>query len=104
MVNMLSIVLKSPKEIQLDLASKIRQVRLSENLSQEGLSVRSGVSLGSIKRFERTGEISLGSLISIAVALGLSRDFEALFAHDEFAEGSLFAAKETKKRQRGTIK
>ena len=50
------------------------------HITQEQLSVKSDVSFGSIKRFERTGEISLSSLIKIAFALGLENDFDYLFS------------------------
>ncbi len=39
----------------------------------------SGVSLGSVKRFERTGNISLLSLTKIANALGLTDEIKSLF-------------------------
>ena len=39
-----------------------------------------GVSLGSLKRFEQTGNISLDSLIKIAFVLNCQEDFESLFA------------------------
>lgn len=38
------------------------------------------MSLGSVKRFERTGEISLSSLIKIAFVLGAEYDFDTLFS------------------------
>ena len=44
------------------------------------LAEKSGVSLGSIKRFETKYEISLQSLIKIAIALNLDSDFEKLFS------------------------
>ena len=43
--------------------------RLILNWSQQTLSARSGVSYGTVKKFERTGEISLKSLLSIALVL-----------------------------------
>ncbi len=43
------------------------------------LSKRSGVSYGSIKRFEQTGEISFVSLIKIAIAMDCGEEFDALF-------------------------
>lgn len=39
----------------------------------------SGVSLGSVKRFEQSGEISLLSLIKIATALEIDNELEHLF-------------------------
>lgn len=38
------------------------------------------MSLGSLKRFEQTGNIALDSLIKIAFVLGCQDDFEGLFA------------------------
>jgi hypothetical protein len=38
------------------------------------------VSYGVIKKFERTGQISLASLLKLALSLGALADFERLFA------------------------
>lgn len=54
--------------------------RKEKKLTQVQLSQRSDVSLGSLKRFERTGEIALSSLVKISFALGCQNDFDALFA------------------------
>ena len=43
------------------------------------LSVKSGVSYASIRRFEEAGEISLTSLIKLANAIDCLNDFDALF-------------------------
>ena len=48
-------------------------------ITQKQLSKKSGVSYGSIRRFETTGDISLMSLIKIASALECLEDFEHLF-------------------------
>ncbi len=69
---------KTPQEARLDLAQRFRDRRLALNLSQTGLATRSGVSLGSLKRFERTGQISLESLVNIALVLDCLPDFEKL--------------------------
>lgn len=101
--NILSFILKSQQEVMQEIAERAKFKRLEQNLTQEGLALRSGVSLGGIKRFERSGEISLKSLIDIALALGCLEDFDALFA-DNAPRGSLFENKEEKKRKRGSIK
>ena len=77
--------LKSPNDINMDLAKRISTRRKEKKISQEELSERAAVSYGSIKRFERTGEISLTSLIKIAFALGLEDDFNLLFAKKGYA-------------------
>ena len=70
---------KSPNEIGKSFASRVRKRCKEEKLTQEALSSKSGVSLGSLKRFERTGEISLISLIKLGKALDYENDFEKLF-------------------------
>jgi len=72
--------LKSPNDINIEIAKRVSVRRKENNITQEQLSVKSDVSFGSIKRFERTGEISLSSLIKIAFALGLENDFDYLFS------------------------
>ena len=71
---------KTPNEIARSLADRIKQQRKKLKISQENLAQKSGVSLGSIKRFETKYEISLQSLIKIAIALNLDGDFEKLFS------------------------
>ena len=70
---------KTPKEIDLLIAERIRKIRRRRKISQKRLSEKSGVSLGSVKRFENSGEISLISLTKIAVALELDGELERLF-------------------------
>lgn len=72
--------LKSPHDINMEIAKRISARRKEQKITQEQLSVQSDVSYGSIKRFERTGEISLSSLIKIAFVLGLEEEFDMLFA------------------------
>lgn len=73
-------ILKSPDEINQEIVKRMRDRRKEKKLTQANLSERSNVSLGSLKRFEQTGEISLSSLIKIAFALGCEDDFNNLFA------------------------
>ena len=69
----------TPQEINKRIAERLRLVRKRRKLSQERLSEKSGVSLGSVKRFERSGEISLISLTKIAIALDLEQGLKDLF-------------------------
>jgi transcriptional regulator with XRE-family HTH domain len=70
--------------IKQDLAQRVRARRKEAKLSQEGLAEKSGVSLGSLKRFENSGEISLSSLLRIALSLGFESDFNNLFARKNY--------------------
>ena len=66
---MISLYQKTWTEINNDIAQKIVRLRKRKKITQKQLAVRSGVSLGSLKRFEQSGEISLQSLTKIAIAL-----------------------------------
>lgn len=74
----------TPNEISGAIVENVRARRKEAHLTQKQLSQKSGVSLGSIKRFERTGEIALISLIRISVALGCQEDFLQLFAKKQY--------------------
>ena len=80
----LSILSKTPKEIDKLIAARIRNIRRRRKISQKRLSEKSGVSLGSVKRFEQNGEISLISLTKIAIALEIEGELEDLFEEVPF--------------------
>ena len=87
------------------IAEAVRTRRLSLNLTQMGLQQRSGVSLGTIKKFEHSGKISLESLLQLAIALGATKGFESLFAHAASPEFRSIEdlLKEPKIRKRGRV-
>lgn len=62
-----------------NLVERFKKRRKELGISQKDLSVRSGVSYASIRRFEEAGEISLTSLIKLANAIDCLNDFDALF-------------------------
>lgn len=70
---------ETAEEINRELAKRVRNVRKRRSISQEKLSRMSGVSLGSLKRFESTGQISLLSLTKLAMALGCADEIRNLF-------------------------
>lgn len=69
----------TPQSMAQKLAEKEKTSRKQMKLTQKELSVRSGVSYASVRRFENGGEISLFSLLKIANVLGVLEDFNALF-------------------------
>ena len=64
------------------LVERFKLRRKESGLTQKELSIQSGVSYGSIRRFESKGEISLTSLIKISNAVGLLEDFNKLFKNE----------------------
>lgn len=77
------LVIKTPKDLGQRIAANVRKRRKGQKLSMQALSKRSGVSYGSLKRFESTGEISLMSLLKLAIVLDCTDGFEQLFEQTE---------------------
>lgn len=71
---------KSLDQKMIDLASRFKAYRKKAKLTQLQLSDRSGVPYGTIKRFERTGKISLDSLWMLTMAVGCDDQLEQLFS------------------------
>ena len=67
-----------PSDILKTTAQNVSALRKEMNLTQQDLSDKSGVSYGSIKRFERFGKISFEALLKIAEALNRLEEFETL--------------------------
>lgn len=82
---MINLYQKTWIEINIDIAQKIVRLRKRKKITQKQLAARSGVSLGSLKRFEQSGEISLQSLTKIAIALDVENELEDLFNNVPFA-------------------
>lgn len=82
---MINLYQKTWTEINNDIAQKIVRLRKRKKITQKKLAARSGVSLGSLKRFEQSGEISLQSLTKIAIALDVENGLEDLFNNVPFA-------------------
>jgi len=70
-------------DIQALLTDKFRKLRKAHGYTQEEMAIRSGVSLGSLKRFEHTGQISLESLLKLAHLLDRLTDFKGIFEQVE---------------------
>lgn len=60
----------SLEKIQKKLVQNIRERRLLLELTQEGLSERSGVPLSTLRKFEQKGLISLDSFLKILSVVG----------------------------------
>ena len=73
------LIWETAEEIDMKLAGRIRGIRKRRSISQKKLSEMSGVSYGSIKRFETTGQISLLSLTKLAFALNEVDEIRNLF-------------------------
>jgi len=74
-----ALVWETAEELNQKIAERFRRIRKRRSISQKKLSEMSGVSYGSVKRFESTGQISLLSLTRLAMALDVADDLRNLF-------------------------
>jgi transcriptional regulator with XRE-family HTH domain len=102
--NIIQINKPSVNEICLSIAHKIRARRLELNLSQAGLTARSGVNIETYRRFERTGQVSLINLVMIAEALNLASEFASLFAQQQYQSLDELMNVQLKRKKRATRK
>jgi transcriptional regulator with XRE-family HTH domain len=105
---MLSINIQTPISVMQQLKERFREKRLFMELTQEGLAKRSGVSLGSIKRFESSAEISLKSFLKLALVLECLDNFTQIAQEKPQQVSSIDELLKTKysnkKPKRGKIK
>jgi transcriptional regulator with XRE-family HTH domain len=81
---MISLEQKTSYEIVNEVAARVRKRRKELKLTQAQLAAKSGMSLGSYKRFEQTGQISFQSLAAISIALDCEGDFDKLFSQRKY--------------------
>lgn len=68
------IVVMTPTKAKIALAENMRERRLALNLTQAGLSERSGVALGTLRKFEQSGAISIDNLLKLMLVVGGLRE------------------------------
>lgn len=77
---------KQPSQVRNELAERFQRVRKNAGFTQVELAERATVSLGSLRRFETTGKISLENYARLADRLGRLTELERLCEIDEDAE------------------
>lgn len=76
---MLAFSMSSPAEVIGGLAERMKRRRIQHGLTQRELAERSNVSYGSLRLFEKSGKISLESLVKIAFVLEAEAESNHLF-------------------------
>ena len=76
---MLDFTFSACDEITAELGLRLKAVRLSQSLTQADLAERAGISVGTVKSLERTGQSSVASLVRVVQALGLTDQLQSLF-------------------------
>lgn len=84
-----------------NIADRMKYRRLQLNFTQAKLSEMSGVSLGSLKRFENKYKISLEHLLQLALALDALEGFNHLFPENDYQSiDDIIKRKKVKERKR----
>lgn len=90
-------------EVAQRLAGRVRGERLRQALTQASLAKRSGVSLPTVQRYERTGQATVENLLKLCYALGRLDEFAALLTPPPASSISeLEGRAASPKRQRGS--
>ena len=84
------------------IVKRVKERRKEIKLTQQELAQRSGVNYASIRRFERTGEISFNSLLKIANVLNALADFNMLFGN-EIVSNFWYSTHRENTKQRKTV-
>lgn len=85
------LTLKSPSEIAIELAGRVRERRLQRAWTQAELARRAGVAPATYVLFERTGQIAFHRLIQLFIVLGLVSEIEALARQTDITNLSMSA-------------
>ena len=75
-----ALIWETAEELDKNLALRVRKIRKRRKISQQKLADLSGVSYGSVKRFETSGQISLLALTKIAMALDMADELRNIFS------------------------
>lgn len=67
--NIIMLLITAPKAQKI-LAEHVRSRRLGLNLTQAGLSERSGVALPTLRKFEQQGSVSLETFLKLLMVVG----------------------------------
>ena len=100
---MTDIDLIAPSDVMQRTAQRAKALRLEQNITQQELADKVGIAVGTVKRFEKTGEVQFNHLLRIALVLGRLDDFSNIFAVND-VPASLYEFKATKVRQRARKK
>lgn len=100
--NILSVIDRNADTVLKNISAKVKARRLEMNLTQEGLASRAGISYGTYRRFETSGEISLRNLVMVAMALNAADDFDNIFSTPTYQSiNDLTALNKISNRKRG---
>ena len=73
-------IFDTPADVAIRLAQKMKSIRKRRKITQKVLAARSNVSYATLRKFEKTGQISLESFIKLSMELNLTNELNNLFS------------------------
>lgn len=95
----------TPAKAKRKFADNMRERRLAMNLTQDGLSKRSGVALATLRKFEQSGAVSVDNLFKLMLVVGGLDELVKASAPNPSNFSSIddvLSGKESPKRKRGS--
>lgn len=84
-MDQLNFLWDTPSDVALRLATKMKGIRKRKKITQKELAGRSNVSYATLRKFEKTGQISLESFIKLTMELGLIQEINNLFTEPVYS-------------------
>lgn len=97
----MDVSMMSPSELVEELGTRVRHERLRQNLSQQTLAERAGVSRLTVTRMESGGSATLTNFLSVLTALRRAGDLQDVLAPPEATTIEQFLGDALPVRQRG---
>ena len=95
--------LKTTVEVAQTLAGRVKKLRLQKKRKRSTLAERSGVSEGSLRRFEQINKISLENFLKLLSALGRLDEMDELLQPPTIKSIDDLETRKQKFPQRGSI-
>jgi transcriptional regulator with XRE-family HTH domain len=76
----------TPNEVMILIGLNVRAIRKENKLTQQDLATKSGVGITALKKFEKTGKISLESLLKLSNTLNRLYEFESILKTDDLGD------------------
>lgn len=97
---MMNLSLIKPGEVVKLLCTRLRQERLSQQMTQAEVAARSGIGVGTLSNLEAGRSVAFDSVVRVAMVLGRLNELEQLFMPQLDSLDDVLRYEQSAKRQR----
>lgn len=97
---MMNLGLIKPDEVVNLLCTRLRQERLSQQMTQAEVAARAGIGVGTLSNLEAGRSVAFDSVVRVAMVLGRLNELEQLFLPQLDSLDDILRYEESAKRQR----